>query len=131
MFNISEPTEDDLKILNEIREMNGKMFSIPHTLYPESVKTIFNNYPSHVYTLSVYENFITTVYQKESDQREYLSKMIDEHPSSFLTLRSVIGCRKLTNEFRDDTYARFKAKSELNKTMLEKYENYQKIINRK
>jgi len=130
-FSISEPTEDDLIIFNEIREINGKMFSIPETKYPESVKTIFNKYPNHVYTLAVYENFITTVYQKESDQQEYLLKMIEDHPSSFLTLRSVIGCRKLTNEFRDDTYARFKAKSELNKTILEKYENYQKIITRK
>jgi len=130
-FNISEPTEDDLKIFNEIREINRKMFSIPETLYPESVKTIFNNYPSHVYTLSVYENFITTSYQKESDQQEYLLKMIEDHPSSFLTLLSVIGCPTISEDFRNTASARLKEKSELNKTMLEKYENYQKIINRK
>ena len=130
-FSVSEPNKDDLEILNEIKIINEKLFPTPDTLYPESVKTIFNKYPNHVYTLSVYANFITTVYQKESDPQEYLWKMIEDHPSSFLTLRSVIGCRKLTNEFRDNTYARFKAKSELNKTMLEKYENYQKIINRK
>lgn len=130
-FNISEPTEDDPKIFNEIREINGKMFSIPETLYPESVKTIFNKYPKHAYTLSVFENFITTPYQKESDQQEYLLKMIEDQPSSFLTLRSVIGCPKISEDFRNTASARLKVKSELNKTMLEKYENYQKIINRK
>jgi len=130
-FNISKPTEDDLKIINEIREVNGKMFPIPGTKYPESVKTIFNSYPNHVYTLSVYKDFLTTVYQKESDQREYLLKMIEDHPTSFLTLLSVIGCPTISEDFRNIASAQLKEKSELNKTMLEKYENYKKIVNRK
>ncbi|MDP3149022.1 MAG: hypothetical protein Q8N83_07815 [Ignavibacteria bacterium] len=130
-FIISEPNESDLDIFNKIKKITEKQFSLPKTLYPESVKTIFNKYPNHVYTLSVYENFITTSYQKESDQQEYLLKMIEDQPSSFLTLRSVIGCPKISEDFRNTASARLKVKSELNKTMLEKYENYKKIINRK
>ena len=104
-FSVSEPTEDDMGILNEIKIINEKLFPTPDTLYPESVKTIFNKYPKHAYTLSVFENFITTPYQKESDQQEYLLKMIEDQPSSFLTLRSVIGCPKISEDFRNTASA--------------------------
>lgn len=130
-FRIGEPNESDLDIYNKIKKITEKQFSIPNTLYPESVKPFLDSYPNHIYTLSVYKDFITTVYQKESDQREYLLKMIEDHPSSFLTLLSVIGCPTISEDFRNTASARLKEKSELNKTMLEKYENYEKIVNRK
>ena len=131
-FNVIEPNTSDIVVYNEIRNTWKEIFNTPKTDMGNAFNKLINKYPKNQYMASIFKYTLGSQYIKGVNKEELLLKMIENHPSSFKTLISVIGCPQVSDSFRNTASSQLKSKNETNKVMLEKYENYKtKILNQK
>ena len=131
-FKVTEPNESDMDAFVGIRELLYNSINMNELEFSNLLDNLVTKYSSSPYILSMYNYaLLITPNTKEEYKEKLLLKMIEDHPSSFSTLKSVIDCPNIKDEFNNTAASRLTVKSELNKKMLENYENYQKIINRK
>jgi len=130
-FEIIKPTEKDLNIFSDIRNITSESLGISTEQYLENLSEAINKYPQSSYVLGVYYGFFQSADSATTELKEKMLKMIEDYPSSFVTLASLLNSKNKGKDFMKLAESQLKEKSELNKTMLEKYENYQKIRDRK
>jgi len=130
-FEIIKPTEKELNIFYDIRNISSESLGISTEQYLENLSKAINKYPQSCYVLGVYYSFFLSADTATFELKEKILKMIEDYPSSFVTLASLLISKNKVGDFIKLAESQLKAKSELNKTMLEKYEKYRRIMNRK